>query len=156
MFAQFRIFLLLFVFSAAVGDVVCETFTIIPAESSTLCPDQEICYTLHEYVSNSSLSSDLDTITLEFQPGTHTLDIPLAVNGISSFTMRGIDTATLRCEERFSLTSTMDVILRGMTFINCGGRESIFENSISAVTNLILEDSSFQTDEPYYIQGTQY
>ena len=154
MFTQFRTFLFLFVFSAAVGDVVCETFTIVPAESSTLCPDQEICYTLNEYVSNSSLSSDLDTITLEFQPGTHTLDIPLAVNGISSFTMRGIDTTTLECEERFSMASTIDVILRGMTFINCGGRESISENSISAVTNLILKDSLFQTDEPYYIQRT--
>ena len=151
MFAQFRTFLLLFIFSAA-GYVVCETsFTIVPAESSTLCPDQEVCYTLNEYVSNSSLSSDLDTITLEFQPGTHTLDISLEVSDISSFTMRGVDAATLECEERFGVIFmyyTMNIILHGMTFINC--HSVIVDN----VTNLVLEDSLFQTVEPYFIQAT--
>ena len=150
MFVQFRLSLLLFV-SIAVNYVVCETFTILPTESS-LCPaDSETCYTLNEYA-NSSLSSDLN-ITLELQPGTHTLNIPFAVNGISSFTMRGIN-ATLKCEKRFNVTRTGSVILRGISFINCGGRDSIFENSVSVVTNFVFEDSSFQSDEPFYIQST--
>ncbi len=134
--------------------MVSETFIIVPTESGpTLCPEQEVCYTLNEYVSNSSLSSDLDTITLEFQPGTHTLDVPFAVSDFSSFTMRGIDHATLECKETFRMTSTVNASFQGMTFINCGGRESIVA-MISAVTNLILEDSVFQSDEPFSIQST--
>ena len=153
MFAQFRTLLLLFV-SAAINDyVVCEIFTIIPAESST-CPDSGICYTLNQYASTSSLSSGLDTITLELQPGTHTLEVPLVVSDISSFTLRGVDT-TLVCEKRFNFTRlTENVILHGISFINCGGHGSIFENSVSDVRNFVIEDSIFQTDEPFYIQVT--
>ena len=38
--------------------------------------------------------------------------------------------------------------------INCGGQGSILENSISAVTNFVFEDSLFQSDGPFYIQST--
>ena len=154
MFVQFRTLLLLLFVSAAINDyVVCEIFTIIPAESST-CSDSGICYTLNQYASTSSLSSGLDTITVELQPGTHTLDVPLVVSDISSFTLRGVDT-TLVCEKRLNFTRlTENVILRGISFINCGGRGSIFENSVSDVRNFIIEDSIFQTDEPFYIQAT--
>ena len=111
MFAQFIIFTLLLFVSTAVHYVACETFIIIPTENSTLCPESEICYTLNEYASmNSNLSSNLDTITLELQPGTHTLDVPLAVRNISSFTMRG-NNATLECKQRFNVTRAESVTL---------------------------------------------
>jgi hypothetical protein len=47
----------------------------------------------------------------------------------------------------------MNASFQGMTLINCGRRESII-GTISAVANLILEDSVFQSDEPFYIQST--
>ena len=152
MFAQFKTFTLLLFVLTAVHYVACETFIIVPTENSTLCPESEICYTLNEYASmNSNLSgSDLDTITLELQPGTHTLDVPLAVRSISSFTMRG-NNATLECEQRFNVTHAESVTLRGISFISCGCQDSIFESNTFAVTNLVFEDSSFQSDESFYI-----
>lgn len=59
------------------------------------------------------------------------------------------------CEKRFNFTRITDsVILRGISFINCGGRGSIFENGVSNVRNFIIEDSLLQSEAPFYIQDT--
>ena len=142
---------LLFI-STGINYVVCETFIIVPSSESS-CPDLEICYTLNQYASNSNLSSGLDNITLELQPGIHSLNVPLIVSDISSFTMRGID-ATLQCVKKFNFSYTEDVTLGGISFINCGGRSSVFENHVVVVSNFILERSSFETDQPFYIGST--
>ncbi len=140
--------------------MVCETFIIVPSSESD-CPD-EICYTLDQYTSNSSISQGLSNITLELQPGTYTLEIPLLVGGIYSFTMSGSgsEKTTLVCIEDFGFTSTEFVHLGGINFINCGGPTPpsiIFNNIIAARINVgtfILENSSFQSNERLYIEST--
>jgi hypothetical protein len=142
-----------------IQHVVCETFIIVPSSESD-CSD-EICYTLDQYTSNSSISLGLSNITLELQPGTYTLETPLLVGGIYSFTMSGSgsETTTLTCIEDFGFTSTEFVRLGGINFINCGGatppRYSI--SIIAARINVgtfILENSSFQSNERLYIEST--
>lgn len=127
--------------------MVCETFTIVPSSESD-CPD-EICYTLDQYTSNSSIPMGLSNITLELQPGTHTLETPLLVDGIYSFTVSGSGSrmTTLVCIEDFSFTATEFVHLGGINFINCGGPRL-------SVGTLILENSSFTSNERLYIRST--
>ena len=142
--------------------MVCETFTIVPSIESD-CPD-EICYTLDQYTSNSSISLGLSNITLDLQPGTHTLETPLLVGDICSFTMSGSGSriTTLVCIEDFGFTATEFVRLGGINFINCGGpapsRYNIIINNIVAarlsVGTFILENSSFTSNERLYIEST--
>ena len=146
-----RCVLLVLVLSTAVNHAVCETFTIVPTPES-LCPEMETCYTLDEYASNSNVSSGLDKITLEFCPGTHILNISLVVRDLSWFAMTG-ENATLQCVKKFNVSYTGNVTFRGMLFVNCGGRSSIFEDHINVVTNLILEDLVFQTEQPFFIDS---
>ena len=142
--------ILLLLFFTAIQQVVSETFTIVPS-SESICP-KEICYTLNQYASNSSLRLGLASITLELQPGTHTLDIPLAVSDISSFTLRGKN-ATLQCAQKFNFTGTEYVSLRDISFKNCGGHSSVIENHVDNIGSFVLEDSLFQSDEPFYIKS---
>ena len=143
--------ILLLLFSTVIQQVVCETITIVPS-SESIC-SKEICYTLNQYASNTSLNSDLDNITLELQPGIHTLDVPLTVSDISSFTLRG-ENATLQCVQKFNFNATEYVSLHGISFKNCGGRSSVFENHADNIGKFVFEDSSFQSDEPFYIRST--
>ena len=149
-----RCVLLVLVLSTAVNHAVCETFTIVPTPES-LCPEMETCYTLDEYASDSNISSGLDNITLilEFHPGTHILNASLVVRDLSWFGMTG-ENATLQCVKKFNVSYTRSVTFRGMSFVNCGGRSSIFEDHINVITNLILEDVLFQTEQPFFIDST--
>ena len=152
--------ILLLLISTTIQHMVCETFTIVPTSESA-CPE-EICYTLNQYASDSNLSSGLDNITLELQPGTHTLDVPLSVLSILSFTMSGSGnaTTTLHCADEFGFTATEFVCLRGINFINCDGhwlfrRPFIpFFHFAYQIDTIILEDSSFQTSKRLCIQST--
>lgn len=150
------VFHLLLILSGTLHDGVSETFTIVPsATDDTSCPNESKCFTLTQYASNSSLSSNLSNITLELQPGTHSLDSPLIVSDISSFAMRG-ENATLLCVEKFNVSYTEYVYLGGISFVNCGGRSSIFEDHIQNVRNFTIENSIFKMDEPFYIDSTNY
>ena len=136
--------------------MICERFTIVPSPES-FCPEEVTggsCFTLTQYASNSSLGSELDNITLELQPGSHNLESPLLVPDISSFTMRGMLNVTLCCVQRFAFSATKSVYLVGINFINCGGHNSIVESHIHRVKSFILEDSTFQTNGPFYISSS--
>lgn len=139
--------------------MVCETFTIVPSSESD-CPD-EICYTLDQYTSNSSISLGLTNITLDLQPGTHTLETPLLVGDIYSFTMSGSGSmiTTLVCIEDFGFTATEFVRFGGINFINCGGPAPFSHNNNIVAARLsvgtfILENSSFTSNERLYIEST--
>ena len=142
---------LLLLFSTAIQHVVCEVFTIVPSSEST-CPEEQICYTLNQYASNSNLSSGLDNITLELQSGTHTLDIPLVVSYISSFEMSGSGNTmtTLHSVDEFSFYEVNFVHLSGIRFINGGSHSSSTSTtqfSVFLVGMFILENSTFQTSK---------
>ena len=144
-------FCLLLILLGTLHDALSEIFTIVPSTADfTSCPNESRCFTLSQYASNSSLSSNMSNITLELQPGTHSLNSPLTVSDISSFTMSGIN-ATLVCVENFNVSAIEYVYLGGISFVNCGGHSSIFEHHILDVGNFTLENSIFQTDEPFYI-----
>ena len=141
--------------------MVCEIFTIVPSSESAC--SKNICYTLNQYASNSSLSSGLDNITLELQPGTHTLETPLLVGDISSFAMSGSGNTmtTLHCINDFGFTRTEFVHLSGINFINCGGptppwyiRPRDITVALIQVGTFILENSSFQSIERLHIRST--
>ena len=75
------------------------------------------------------------------------------MSDISSFTMRGTN-ATLLCAEKFNFTAIEHVYLGGISFVNCGGRSSIFEWHVLEIGNFTLENSNFRTDEPFYTRST--
>ena len=84
---------LLLVFSVAVELTVCQNFTIVPSNESS-CPE-EVCYTLDQLAENFTVISpdygfdENSTVTLDLLPGNHTLNLPLSVQNITRFEMRG-------------------------------------------------------------------
>ena len=156
---QLSVFCLLLILSGTLHHAVSETFTILPSTADdTACPNESQCFTVSQYASNSSLSSNMSNITLELQPGTHSLNFPLTVNDISSFTMRGIN-ATLLCVKNstdFYFSAIEYVYLGGISFVNCGGQSSIVNHHVKDVGNFTLENSTFRTDEPFYIRSANY
>ena len=132
------------------------TVYILPAPTSP-CPGEGPCFTIDQYVSNSSLRDGISDIVMRLQPGYHNLTIPFTIDtqntptdsGISSIVMTGTvqGDVTLLCTEEFSFNYMTSVRIGGINLVNCGGPSTHIRN----VTNFTLEDSTFQSDMPFHI-----
>ena len=136
--------------TVTINCVAANRFYIVPS-SDDPCPEDptngDTCFTIEQYISNSSLRSGLSNVILELQPGTHNLDTRLSISNVSSFTMMGTN-ATLRCVQPLTFSTTENVHLSGINFINCGG----FDTHVNEVDSFVLEDSTFQSDRPFHIE----
>ena len=95
-----------------------ERFNIVPSPDSP-CPGEftgEPCLTLQQYVANPGLGS----ITLELNPGNHSLDSQLSVLSVDSFVMRANISATVTCSQQgFYFYQLQLVHVTGITFVGC-------------------------------------
>ena len=130
--------------------VICEEiFHIIPSADSP-CPGEltgEPCITLDQYSRGEYrqyTSDDPSEITLEFQPGRHTLRSYGSTNAdtfasqLVSFTMNSANSTEIICDcyYRHLITNVRNVRVNGINFMHCN-------LMIESVMNFILKESSF-------------
>ena len=122
-------------------ESVSKSIYIIPSPD-TPCPAQA-CYTLMQYVNRTSLCQ-ISNVALIFMPGNHVLGIDLSITNKSCFSMSAYSyntssSCTVMCvsSSRMTLSSIETVVIRGISFTNCGG------NTARYVDSFILKDSNF-------------
>ena len=132
--AKLSAILFLICCSSAFPHIGCERFNIEPSPNSP-CPGEFDCLTLQQYAINPSLSSN---ITLELQPGDHSLDSLLFLLNTNSLEIRAISTASVLCSPSayFSFTNLRQIIISGVTFIDC-------KMNLLFITNSLIVRSSF-------------
>ena len=141
-----RIILLIFLlFCTAIQFVICERIYIV-ASSASPCPpefDKDHCLTLQQYASNSTFDSS-NEISLELEPGNHSLNSLIRVTRGNSFVLKSID-GTVVCSTqllggiyfqggRISISYISYVHISGITFIGCD------QNVIFRISELLIED----------------
>lgn len=113
--------LLVLILCATASDVSCEVIYIV-ASQDTHCPWElsgELCLTLQQYASNPSHSSN---VTLEIQPGNHSLVSELSISNVEHFIIRATN-ATIACSSTsvgISVTLTGNIHITGVYFDRCG------------------------------------
>ena len=132
-----------------------ERFYIIPSPDSS-CPEistaGESCFTLQQYISTQNFPARTN-ITLELQPGNHTLETDLIVSDLMSFAMKGINSSLYYCDTQFSFSNVDRVHISDMEFINCGYEPNgkLQQNNIDTVGSFVLENSIFVSGNGLYI-----
>ena len=108
-------------------------FYIVTSADSP-CPMEEYagdnlewpCLTLQQYASNDSFSSDHINVTLQLEPGNHSLNSELSHSNLISFVMRS-ENAFIFCNQQdgaqLRIHSVQRVDIIGINFIACGYSE---------------------------------
>ena len=109
----------------------------IVASSYSPCPGEftgELCFTMEQYILHPTINAN---VTLELQPGEHSISSSFTVTDMESFVIKGIR-ATLSCKSLFTLNSIRSVHISGINFTAC--RDKIRTRS---VLNFTLESCNF-------------
>ena len=122
----------------------CKVHYYITPSLDVSCP-QDPCLTLSQFAANSSSYHGNETnMLLFFLPGNHSLDRELSLAHADNFSMTKdahYETVFVECvseSERFDISETTFVSIKGLHFIGCGG------NTVTQVDQFILEDTIFQ------------
>ena len=142
---------------AGVQFVKGETFYIVTTPDSPFCPngsagsgdgDGQQCLTLSQFVARF-ISNQLNPakLTLELEPGEHILNSNLTMTTVVSFAIIS-EAATINCTSPdfryLYLYSLMDVLISGVTFMDCG------EIGVFNAHRFRFENSSLQVIEHDY------
>ena len=144
-------FTLLIFTTTTITCVVCdETFTIVPSDESS-CPEN-VCYTLDQFASNFSLPSEdggFENITLELQPGSHTLDVHLILKNMTRFEIRGVNASCAVNSAQFVIEDTQFTYIEGINFtINS---QLMF---VKNANELIIKNCSMESNQSFEIFST--
>lgn len=134
---------------------VCEQVYIIPSPDSPCAAQWLPCYTLTQYINCTTCQSS--NVALIFMPGNHTLGTEFSITNKSCLSMsayyyyRNTSSYTVTCTSSswMNLSMVGNVMISGLSFINCGG------NTARYVDNFILKNSSFTMD-PQRHSGYMY
>ena len=132
----------------AAQQAVCERYHIV-ASPGDPCPGErngEFCFTLQQFISESASLSVGQHLTLELEPGIHTLEFQtLYIRRKNSLEIIGHN-ATINCSRyffinfhRFNFQSIGQVSISGINFIDC---HRIYLNT---VYNATISGSKFET-----------
>ena len=122
-----------------------KVYYYIASSPQSLCP-QDPCTSLEQFAANTYkyIGSEAD-ISLIFSPGSHVLDLELALMNVEKISMmknlQDNGTVFVECNSqsgKFNISNTTFVSITGLHFIGCGG------NLIAWVNYFTLEDSTFQ------------
>ena len=102
------------------------TIQLRPTSTNVSCSTSlQSCYTLSEYAQNHNIDFNSSTLTLQFLPGNHTLDVNLNVTSIHQFEILSNSSAVVPskvvCSSNVGITLSdiSAVKIDGLTFVSC-------------------------------------
>ena len=125
------------------------TLHVRPTSTKTSCPAHP-CQTLSEYAQNPGKFFNDSNLTLQFLPGTHTLDIDLTITNINQLEIHGAVLPTrVICDSHvgFTFSNIHRVSIDGLAFVACA-RSSVIHLLYGTYTTYYgLHLQSVQTAE---------
>ena len=104
------------------------TLHVRPTSTNTSCSTQP-CLTLSEYAQDPGQYFNDSNLTLQFLPGTHTLDINLTITNINQLRIHGAVLPTrVVCDSRvgFTFANISKLSIDGLAFVACATRRDIY------------------------------
>ena len=97
------------------------TLHVRPASTNTSCPTHP-CHTLTEYAQGPEQYFNDSNLTLQFLPGTHTLNVNLTITNIHQLEIHGaVLPSRVVCDSRvgFAFSNIYKVRIDGLAFVSC-------------------------------------
>ena len=124
------------------------------ASSNADCPFQQPCFTLDQYVQESSKYFTNES-SFVFLPGQHCLNTSLNIRAVSNITFRGEENspnAVIKCNDGITLTDVTSLHIEGLTFVlsleQQNGQSSVFvliDSQEISIANSVFQNGSLHS-----------